>query len=271
MRGSGTSRPSGLNVQPYLKAPQEAVGASAEATDFSFRDNPSRPDGHSAPHAGTSHGTDLLHNQTSPNNDHSLGTARHWRCSQRPLVSSALHVSASSTFDNLPSLHPQNLFTGQSQNKWIAGSSKATLSLSWPKAALLKQLDVVFSGATVSGQAGGDCFQKDSKGGPAASPERKRQFRPPSTSNLWSPVNFKSRSQSPDPRPVRLVGGLSPTPSRSGTTEVSRALRRVRSITQPKNHLCRDSAGPDHPSRSTDTPMRHSSGARTVRSTTCSR
>jgi arabinofuranan 3-O-arabinosyltransferase len=140
----------GLDVQPYLKPPQEAVGASAEATVFSFETVQVDPTAilRSAPEPVMAR----IFSTTKPTRMTITGTAQPVTggALNALLSTSTLHVSASSTFDNLPSLRPQNLFTGQTQTNWIAGSSKATLSLSWPKAAVLQQLDVVFSGATVA-------------------------------------------------------------------------------------------------------------------------
>ena len=106
----------GLDVQPYLKPPQEAVGASAEATVFSFETvqvDPTAILRVTAPEPVMAR----IFSTTKPTRMTITGTAQPVTggALNALLSTSTLHVSASSTFDSLPSLRPQNLFSGQTQ------------------------------------------------------------------------------------------------------------------------------------------------------------
>ena len=140
----------GLDVQPYLRPPQEAVGSGARATVFSFETTQIDPTAilRSAPEPVMAR----IFSTTKPTRVTITGAAEPvtGAALNALLSTSALHVSASSTFGNLPSLRPQNLFIGQPQANWIAAGRNATITLSWPKAASLAQLHVVFSGARVA-------------------------------------------------------------------------------------------------------------------------
>ena len=135
----------GLAVQPYLKPPQEAIGDGAKRTTFSFqtaqvdptavlRDAPepvlARTFSTSKPTAMTVTGTAV------PKKGSALDGM---------LGSSALNVTASSTFDDLPTLRAQNLFDQNISTEWIASSRDATLKLSWPQPLSLNKLTIVFA------------------------------------------------------------------------------------------------------------------------------
>ena len=140
----------GLHVQPYLKPPQEAIGDGAKQTVFSFATTQVDP-------------TSILRAEPEPVMARTFSTPRSTRATVTGTVipekgkalndlfgSSALHVSASSTFDNLPSLRPDNLFDEQIDTEWIANGRNATLKMSWPQPKVLSQVSVVFARAQIT-------------------------------------------------------------------------------------------------------------------------
>jgi arabinofuranan 3-O-arabinosyltransferase len=140
----------GLHVQPYLKPPQEDVGKGAKKTVFSFASAQVDP-------------TAILREAPEPVLARTFSTTKATRMTvtgtaipirgtalNNLLGTSALQVSASSTFDDIPTLRPENLFDSQISTDWIAGFRHATLKLSWPKPAVLNQVTVVFAQKTLA-------------------------------------------------------------------------------------------------------------------------
>ena len=134
----------GLHVQPYLKPPQEAVGSGAKQTVFSFATTQVDP-------------TSILRTEpepvmartfTTPKSTHAVVTGtvlpEKGTALNDLFGSPAIKVSASSTFDDLPSLRPENLFDEQIDTEWIASARNATLKMSWPQPKVLSQVSVVF-------------------------------------------------------------------------------------------------------------------------------
>jgi arabinofuranan 3-O-arabinosyltransferase len=135
----------GLHVQPYLKPPQESFGSGAKQTAFSFQTAQVDPSAilRSEPEpvmARTFSTTKASHATV-------VGTALPVKglALNALLGTSDLKVSASSTFDNLPSLRPENLFDGQVSTDWIAEGRNATLTLSWPTPQVLSEVTVAFA------------------------------------------------------------------------------------------------------------------------------
>ena len=136
----------GLHVQPYLKPPQESFGNGGKQTVFSFQTTQVDP-------------TAILRSEPEPVMARAFSTAK---ASDAVVVGTALpvkgpalnallgnsdlKVSASSTFDDLPSLRPENLFDGNTSTDWIAEGRGATLTLSWPTPQVLSEVTVAFAG-----------------------------------------------------------------------------------------------------------------------------
>ena len=135
----------GLHVQPYLKPPQESFGNGAKRTVFSFQTTQVDPTAilRSDPEPV------IARTFSTPKATHAtvVGTAVPVKGTSLNalLGTSDLKVSASSTFDNLPSLRPENLFDEQIDTDWISGGRNATLTLHWPKPQVLSQVSVVFA------------------------------------------------------------------------------------------------------------------------------
>ena len=140
----------GLHVQPYLKPPQEAVGRGAKQTVFSFATTQVDP-------------TAILRSEPEPVMARTFSTPKSTHATVTGTVlpvkgkalndlfgSSEMHISASSTFDDLPSLRPVNLFDEQISTDWIANGRKATLKMSWPQAKVLSTVSVVFAQALIA-------------------------------------------------------------------------------------------------------------------------
>ncbi|MGH9172169.1 MAG: alpha-(1-_3)-arabinofuranosyltransferase domain-containing protein [Acidimicrobiales bacterium] len=130
----------GLSIQDYLKPPEEPVGFGANSSVFSFATqqvNPtsilrSAPEPVMARQFSLQSSTKLeLSGQATPVAGAALDSVIS--------PSSSMHISASSTFDNLPAVRPQNLldFEGIGKtlkappNFWEAGGRDATITLSW--------------------------------------------------------------------------------------------------------------------------------------------
>ncbi|HTZ26212.1 MAG TPA: alpha-(1-_3)-arabinofuranosyltransferase family protein [Streptosporangiaceae bacterium] len=139
----------GVRVTRYLKPAEGAVaGASASAVAFSFHQPAPAPAG-VADREATSPFARLFTlpvplrlgvsasavAQPSAGLDTLLGRLA------RP-SKSALLVSASSTWGNLPEFGPDNLFSPQAAAPWISGSSNPVISVSWRRARPISQIVV---------------------------------------------------------------------------------------------------------------------------------
>ena len=135
----------GLHVQEYLKPPQEAIGGGAKSTVFSFRTDQVDPSAilRSEPEPVMAR----TFSTTKSSGFKVTGTALPIKGTSLNalLDTSKVDVSASSTFDDLPSLRPANLVDGLLTTDWIANGRQATLAMSWPKPQVLDQVSVVFA------------------------------------------------------------------------------------------------------------------------------
>ena len=135
----------GLHVQPYLKPPQEQIGAGAQRTVYSFQTTQVDPSAilRSAPEPVLAR----VFSVPKSSNLTITGTAQPVAGADldRLLQNSSLQVTASSTFGNLPSLRPDNLVDQDLQTEWIASTRQASLTMTWPKTQKLNQLSVVFA------------------------------------------------------------------------------------------------------------------------------
>lgn len=135
----------GLHVQPYLKPPQESEGNGAEHRVFSFQTTQVDPRAilRSSPEPvlARQFSTSRTSNTTVTGRAQPIAGAK----LDNLLHTGQLKVSASSSFDTLPTFRPDNLFDHVIQSDWVASGRKATLKVSWPKPQTLSQLSVVFA------------------------------------------------------------------------------------------------------------------------------
>jgi arabinofuranan 3-O-arabinosyltransferase len=139
----------GVQVTRYLEpAEDSAAGVSASAVAFSFHQPAPAPAGVADREATTPFArlftlpvplrlgvTASAVAQPGAGLDTLLGRLA------RP-ARSALLVSASSTWGNLPEFGPHNLFNPQSRTPWISGSSNPVISVSWHRARRISQIVV---------------------------------------------------------------------------------------------------------------------------------
>jgi arabinofuranan 3-O-arabinosyltransferase len=211
----------GLHVQPYLKPPQEPIAKGAKKTVFSFATTQVDP-------------TAILREAPEPVLARTFSTTKTRKMTvtgsaipnkgaalDNLLGTSALHITASSTFDDLPNLRPENLLDSQISTDWIAAFRHATLTLSWPKPAVLKQLTVVFAQKTLAAKPeeilikspfGSRLLHVNTKGGAAvinfpALDTDQIQISFPKVQHLESANGLGSNS----PVPVGLAGLQFPT------------------------------------------------------------
>jgi arabinofuranan 3-O-arabinosyltransferase len=163
----------GLQVQQYLKPPEEPVGWGAQGVSFSFaapqvspaailrqEPEPIMARVFDTPRALTFTVAGTVVPQRGPTLDALLGT-------------SGLLIGASSTLDSLPTLRPQNLFDGDPASYWIAGTSPATVNLVWHGTRKLDQVTVDFTAASVPAARPGEIE--------LSSPAGKRLIKLPTT------------------------------------------------------------------------------------------
>ena len=140
----------GLHVQEYLKPPQTSIGNGAKSSVFSFQTDQVDPSAilRSEPEPVMAR----TFTTTKPSGFKVTGTAMPIKGTSLNalLDTSSVQVSASSTFDDLPSLRPANIVDGLLTTDWIANGRRATLTMSWPKPQVLDQVSVVFAQAKLA-------------------------------------------------------------------------------------------------------------------------
>jgi arabinofuranan 3-O-arabinosyltransferase len=150
----------GVHVATYLKPPEEPVGEGAKNVVFSFATTQVDPtavlrlppeqemarvfttdraaqfavSGSVLPRKGVA--LDNLISAPAP------GTP--------PPSSPSLSISASSSFDDLPTVRPQNVEDGRADTNWVAQGRDATLTLRWPKVTTLRRLNLIFADSPVA-------------------------------------------------------------------------------------------------------------------------
>jgi arabinofuranan 3-O-arabinosyltransferase len=133
----------GVHVRMTLKPPQETPETGAKRLAFSFAATPTD-------------NLDLLRMPAEPIMARQFSTPRQMsvnvtgRALPRPspaldtlIGSSALTITASSSFGSLPSFRPQNLIDGDLTTSWVAASPKASIHMQWPHAVTLSSLTLV--------------------------------------------------------------------------------------------------------------------------------
>lgn len=135
----------GVHVQELLKPPQEASGTTARKAVFSFATAPYDP-------------FDVLRSDPEPVLAREFNTPRKMsvvvvgKATPNPSTAlnaligpspSGLHISASSTFGNIPSFRPQNLIDNDPQTAWIAATPRASIHLQWAHAVSLSSVELV--------------------------------------------------------------------------------------------------------------------------------
>jgi len=140
----------GVHVRMYLKPPQEAVGNGARRLALSFQATQVDP-------------TNIVRSPPEPVLARQFSTPRAMTLGvlgqampvkgvalDKMIGSSAMTISASSTFGDLPAVRPQNLIDNNPGTSWIAANRDPVITMQWPKPHFLSSLRVVFSNSDLA-------------------------------------------------------------------------------------------------------------------------
>ncbi len=140
----------GVHMRMYLRPPQEAAGNGARRLAFSFQATQVDP-------------TDIVRSPPEPVLARQFSTTRSMTLGvqgqaipvkgvtlDKLIGTSAMTISASSTFGDLPSVRPQNLIDNSPGTSWIAADRNPVITMQWPKPHFLSSLRVVFSNSELA-------------------------------------------------------------------------------------------------------------------------
>jgi arabinofuranan 3-O-arabinosyltransferase len=140
----------GVHVALYLKPPEESVGQGAKNVVFSFAATQVDPEAvlRLPPEQVMSRvftTERAMQFAVSGSVLPRKGVALDDLISATPTGPPPLSIAATSTFDNLPNLRPQNLVDGNVATNWVSEGRDATLTLRWPRLTTLTHLVLHFA------------------------------------------------------------------------------------------------------------------------------